>query len=185
MKKIILSVLGHDRPGILAAVSELLLENGCNIENASQTILQSVFGSLLLVTLPEDLSPDTLKSRMSKSLAGMALDIFIKEHSSSPVQETGVQPTEAFIITAFGPDQPGLVSAVSRCVANHGINISNLRAVFKGGNEPGNNVMIFEVDIPDVADLKQVNDDLDKVAARLNLTINLQHRGIFNAMNRI
>ena len=185
MKKIILSVLGHDRPGILAAVSELLLVNGCNIENASQTILQSVFGSLLLVTLPEDLSPDTLRSRMSATLSGMALDIFIKEFPSSLVQVPVVQPTEAFILTAFGPDQPGLVSAVSRCVANHGINISNLRAVFKGGNEPGDNVMIFEVDIPVGVDLKQVNNDLDKIAVRLNLTINLQHRGIFNAMNRI
>ena len=185
MKKIILSVLGHDRPGILAAVSELLLVNGCNIENASQTILQSVFGSLLLVTLPEDLSPDTLRSRMSATLSGMALDIYIKEFPSSLVQEPVVQPTEAFILTAFGPDQPGLVSAVSRCVANHGINISNLRAVFKGGNEPGDNVMIFEVDIPVGVDLKQVNNDLDKIAVRLNLTINLQHRGIFNAMNRI
>ena len=185
MKKIILSVLGHDRPGILAAVSELLLENGCNIENASQTILQSVFGSLLLVTLPEDLSPDTLRSRMSATLSGMALDIYIKEFPSSLVQVPVVQPTEAFILTAFGPDQPGLVSAVSRCVANHGINISNLRAVFKGGNEPGDNVMIFEVDIPVGVDLKQVNNDLDKIAVRLNLTINLQHRGIFNAMNRI
>ena len=43
MKKIIVSVLGHDRPGIIAAVSEVLFRNGCNIEDVSQTILQTAF----------------------------------------------------------------------------------------------------------------------------------------------
>ncbi|MGA2227446.1 MAG: ACT domain-containing protein, partial [Syntrophobacteraceae bacterium] len=28
-----ISVLGHDRPGIIAAVSEVLFRSGCNIED--------------------------------------------------------------------------------------------------------------------------------------------------------
>ncbi|TAJ93576.1 MAG: ACT domain-containing protein [Gammaproteobacteria bacterium] len=184
MKKIIVSVLGHDRPGILAAVSGALLDNGCNIENASQTILQSVFGSLLLVSTPEDLDTGQLESRMSESLCGMGLDIFIKELPAAKTDGHS-SPGEAFIITACGPDRPGLVSAISRCMANHGINITNLRAVFKGGDVPDDNVMIFDVDIPEAVDLAVLNHDLDEITERLQLTINLQHRGIFNAMNRI
>jgi len=41
--KAIISVIGPDRPGILAAVSQLLVELDCNIENARQTILQGEF----------------------------------------------------------------------------------------------------------------------------------------------
>jgi glycine cleavage system transcriptional repressor len=70
-------------------------------------------------------------------------------------------------------------------MANHGINITNLRAVFKGGDVPDDNVMIFDVDIPEAVDLAVLNHDLDEITERLQLTINLQHRGIFNAMNRI
>lgn len=184
MKKIMVSVLGHDRPGILAAVSEALLDNGCNIENASQTILQSVFGSLLLVSKPEDLTTSQLESRMSTSLRGMGLDIFIKELPKTN-SEALASTSEAFIVTACGPDRPGLVSAIGRCMANHGINITNLRAVFKGGDVPDDNVMIFDVDIPDTVDLTLLNHDLEEITERLRLTINLQHRGIFNAMNRI
>ena len=184
MKKIMVSVLGHDRPGILAAVSEALLENGCNIENASQTILQSVFGSLLLVSTPEDLNASELEHLMSKSMQDMGLDIFVKELPETGA-ESSASSNEAFIITACGPDRPGLVSAISRCMANHGINITNLRAVFKGGDVPDDNVMIFDVDIPIAADLALLNHDLEKITKRLQLTINLQHRGIFNAMNRI
>ena len=40
MNKVILSVLGHDRPGIVAAVANILYEQNVNIENVSQTILR-------------------------------------------------------------------------------------------------------------------------------------------------
>ena len=41
MQKFALSILGQDRPGIVARVAEILADSGCNIEDLSQTILQS------------------------------------------------------------------------------------------------------------------------------------------------
>ena len=41
MQKFALSILGQDRPGIVAGVAEILADSGCNIEDLSQTILQS------------------------------------------------------------------------------------------------------------------------------------------------
>ena len=38
MKKIVVSVLGQDRPGIIAAITRVLYQTDCNIENVSQTI---------------------------------------------------------------------------------------------------------------------------------------------------
>ncbi len=43
MNKVIISVLGQDRPGILAAVTKILLERDGNVENVSQTILQNQY----------------------------------------------------------------------------------------------------------------------------------------------
>ena len=57
MNKVILSILGHDRPGIVAAVSKILFEQNCNIENVSQTTLQLEFAGIFIVSLPGDLSP--------------------------------------------------------------------------------------------------------------------------------
>ena len=50
----ILSVLGEDRVGIVAAVSTALAETGTNIEDIRQTILSGVFSMTMLVTVDED-----------------------------------------------------------------------------------------------------------------------------------
>jgi glycine cleavage system transcriptional repressor len=56
MKKMIISVLGKDRPGIIAAVTRILYELDCNIENVSQTILQNEFSGIFIAGVPKTLS---------------------------------------------------------------------------------------------------------------------------------
>jgi ACT domain-containing protein len=53
----ILTVLGQDRVGIVAAVSRCLADSGVNIEDIRQTILSDVFSMTMLVTVDEDRSP--------------------------------------------------------------------------------------------------------------------------------
>ena len=52
--KAVLSVLGEDRVGIVAAISAALAENGVNIEDIRQTILSGIFSMTMLVTVDED-----------------------------------------------------------------------------------------------------------------------------------
>lgn len=49
--KCILTVIGKDKPGIIAKVSNLLANNNVNIEDISQTIMQSTFTMIMLVNL--------------------------------------------------------------------------------------------------------------------------------------
>ena len=184
MNKVFISVSGRDRPGILAALSHTLLNNDCNIENVSQTIMQSVFGALLLVSVPEHLEEDSLTNKLQDALIEMDLDIFVKSYDSVPsAPET--RAGHPFVITTVGPDRPGLVEAISGVLAKHDINVTNLKALFKGGKDPRNNVMIFEVDIPDSANLPEVRRELKLAAGKLDLDINIQHQKIFETMNRI
>ena len=184
MKKVFISVIGRDRPGILAALSGSLLELDCNIENISQTILQSVFGALLIVSVPEPLDEQALKLKLLDKLAELDLDVYVKRYES--VAEPGsVQASHSFVITTVGPDNRGLVAAITSVLARHHINVVNLKALFKGGTNPRNNVMIFEVDIPDSAVLAEVRSELVQAAGKLDLDINIQHQKIFESMNRI
>ncbi|MGB4441273.1 MAG: ACT domain-containing protein [Coriobacteriia bacterium] len=65
----VLSVLGEDRVGIVAAVSAALAESGVNIEDIRQTILSGIFSMTMLVTVDEDAIPfETVQAR----LAGVA-----------------------------------------------------------------------------------------------------------------
>lgn len=45
--KIVISVLGRDRVGIIAMVSTVLAENGVNILNLDQTILDGFFNMIM------------------------------------------------------------------------------------------------------------------------------------------
>jgi ACT domain-containing protein len=49
--KAILTVIGRDKPGIIARVSALLAENNINIEDISQTIMQGFFTMVMLVNV--------------------------------------------------------------------------------------------------------------------------------------
>ena len=50
-KKLIVTVLGYDRVGIIAAISSILAENQVNILDISQTILQGFFTMVMVVDL--------------------------------------------------------------------------------------------------------------------------------------
>lgn len=49
--KCVISVLGKDRSGVVAAISTALADGGANIDDISQTILDDIFSMTMLVTL--------------------------------------------------------------------------------------------------------------------------------------
>jgi predicted amino acid-binding ACT domain protein len=94
MKKVVISVLGQDRPGIIAAVSGILFEQGCNIENVDQTILQSEFSGIFIAGIPVEMEFETLHKKLIDGVKGMGLNIFIKPwgsiFSTAPVMTRSV-----------------------------------------------------------------------------------------------
>lgn len=184
MNKAILSVLGHDRPGIVAAVTAILFELNCNIENVSQTILQTEFSGSFIVTMPQNLCLEDLHERFIENLTPMELHVHIEPLLKKKVA-FATRQSEPFVITTKGPDRQGLVAGISEIIANYGVNITNLQAVFKGGDEPGDNIMIYEVDIPNNIDQQAFYRNLREKATSLSLDISIQHRNIFETINRI
>lgn len=183
MDKLVIAVLGRDRPGILAAVARVLLEQNCNVEDVSQTILQSLFGALFIVSVPAGTSATELRARLRHGVSAFELEVYVSPYGGNGAEPIGV--AHPFVVTAFGPDRHGLVAAIASVLAAAAVNITNLKAVFKGGDDPRDNVMIFEVDVPAEVNMSALREQLQGVARKLNLEINLQHRGIFERMNRI
>lgn len=184
MKKMIISVLGQDRPGIIAAVTRILFEQDCNIENVSQTILQNEFSGIFIIGVPNTLSETDLHQHLIDGLAPMGLHVFEKPLTQSEVTQAAVD-SEPFVITTKGPDRKGLVAAITAIMAAHRVNVTNLLAVFKGGDDPNANIMIYEVDIPTDINHQVLRRELREKALSLNLDISIQHKLIFEAINRV
>ncbi len=184
MKKFIISVLGKDRPGIIAAVTRVLFEKNFNIEDVSQTILQSQFSGIFIVTGPDQIDPEGLYTELREGTRDTNMHYHIREMDPAPFTWTECA-CESFVITTRGPDRKGLVSEITAVLANHNVNVTQLQAVFRGGLEPGKNIMIYEVDIPLDVDHQRLRSDLKSKGNELNLEVNFQHKNIFKAMNRL
>lgn len=184
MNKLVISVLGPDRPGIIAAVSMCLFECDCNVENVSQTILQTEFSGIFIVSAPEGLTAEGLHTQLRAVLDPLHMSAYVKcliAKEPDPVFED----SEPFVITTRGPDRKGLVANITAIIAAHGVYVTNLLAVFKGGDNPSDNLMIYEVDIPDSTDQAALSNDLRAKADELDLDISIQHRNIFETINRV
>ena len=184
MHKMIISVLGEDRPGIIAAVTRVMFEQDFNIEDVSQTILQNQFSGIFIATGPQSVSADDLRQAFEKNTSGFNLHFHVRVMGSVGITWTTCD-CEPFIITTRGPDRKGLVANVTAMLAGHNVNVTQLRAVFRGGDDPGRNVMIYEVDIPLDIDLQALRKTLGDKGRELNLQISIQHKNIFEAINRI
>ncbi len=63
--KAIITVIGKDKSGIIASVSNLLAEKNINIEDISQTIMQGFFTMIMLVQIETStISIEELKSNL-------------------------------------------------------------------------------------------------------------------------
>ena len=135
MSRVILSVLGQDRPGILAAVSGALYEKDGNIENVSQTTLQTQFAGIFIASIPEAVSIEEMTETLESALIPLGMNVHVDplDNSSDATTETESEP---FVITTKGPDRKGLVAQITAIIARYNVNITNLQAIFKGGGQP-------------------------------------------------
>jgi len=183
MSKTAVFVLGPDRPGIIAAVTQALFEQGCNLEDVSQTSLQSQFLGIFIATAGGQTGVDALARALRERLDPLGLSVHLRAVDAAA--ERPAPPVEPFVITTVGPDRPGLVAGITGLLARHGVNITNLKAVSHGALGGQEYVTFYEVDMPADHDRQAFRAALRERARELGLDVNLQHREIFEQVHRV
>ncbi len=74
----VITVLGSDRPGIVAAVATALSERDANIMDISQTILQGIFTMTMLVDLHDSTEFSELKSALDELSESLGVQITLQ-----------------------------------------------------------------------------------------------------------
>jgi glycine cleavage system regulatory protein len=116
--KILLTVMGADRPGLTEALASAVLGAGGNWHESYLSRLGGKFvGSALVELDPE--SVETLRARLHGSAAS---DLRVEIHPAEEDHPFG----EAVEITLTGQDRPGIVHEVSQVLARLGANIVEL-----------------------------------------------------------
>jgi glycine cleavage system transcriptional repressor len=179
------SVMGYDRPGIVAGVSKVLFENGCNIEALSQTVLMGQFAMIVVAAPLKGSSADALKKDLAALAREMNLEIHVRMLNPEERLAFNAGEAEPFVITVRGVDRPGLVFAVTDILAEQGINITRLGAEVVPVGEQLEYIQIYEVDIPHHLDFAVIQQALRDRGAQIGVTVDMQHRDIFRAINQI
>lgn len=184
MQKYTVSFLGRDCPGVVATVSRLLGEAGCNIVEVSQTTLSGQFAAIFVVQTFGEFHAEALRDQLVDGLLGAGVDLSVLVRPASNELWNSGKDCQPFVISVDGPDQPGLIALMSKVFARHNINIENLKAILGEGGED-HALFVFEVQVPDDIDLGRLRRELVCEAQSRNLRVSVQHRDIFEAVHRV
>ncbi|MBC2710873.1 MAG: hypothetical protein HGJ94_07720 [Desulfosarcina sp.] len=170
-QRFIMTAFGKDRPGIAADVTEILYENGCNLEDTSMTLLAGEFTLVMLFTAESANVEGPLSKACRRLEQEKGISAFLRPLEP---QET-VKPNGFFTRTLHveGLDHAGIVYKVSRFLAGNRINIVNLKSTVKAAPESGTAMYVMDilVQIPDGTAMDPVEKGLSAVADDLNVDI--------------
>jgi glycine cleavage system transcriptional repressor len=175
MAQFAVSAIGLDRPGIVAAVSEVLLEHGANIEDSQMTILRGHFTMTLIVSLRDDSGPET-SSKLRKGLDRVRERLGLEALSVSEVEHLDpAGPDPSHIVTVYGVDHPGIVRAVAATLEGQQVNITDLTTrVFAGEDDMPVYAMMIEVAIPPDLDPGELERLLRAIAAEQSVELSFR-----------
>ena len=118
-KNLVISLIGHDRIGLVEELSKLAVDSHGNIEASRMAHLGGEFAILMFVTLPSD-SYEDLTQKVNK-LTDEGFKVIVTETKHpDPSKYTGWLP---YRIEVNGADHEGIIHKVSHQIAGFGINI--------------------------------------------------------------
>ena len=174
MSHLVIFAVGRDRPGIVAGVSRVLYQLGCNIEDSSMTILKNQFAMILIVEPGAGVDRDSLQERLKEVGRELGLKITVNEVEDEELDTSKWDQAQRCILTVFGADKIGIVYKVSNIIAERGINIANVKTKVIKREEGNIYAMILEIDVPPTTDMDEFKGALQKTAKELEVDINLR-----------
>jgi glycine cleavage system transcriptional repressor len=170
--RLALSAIGRDQPGIVAALTGVLLEHDLNIEDSQATILRGHFSIVLIVAAPGEIDRARLRGDLERAGQELGLEAVV-------LQEVGeldpAAPEPSHIVTVYGADHPGIVHAATSTLAASGVDITDLntRLVEEEGEEPLY-ALLMEVALPSGADAEAVAEGLRAVGEQEGVEVSVR-----------
>jgi len=166
------TIIGKDRPGIVADAAEILFRLGCNIEDSSCTMLGGDFAMILVVSHEKPF----VKARMAdefKALQALGLSVYVRALHEDEVCYLPPQG-ELCLVSVYGSDRPGIVYRVTRELADQGINITDLNTRLIGTKDEPVYVLMLEAALPEGLTLENSEGLLEKLKKELNVEISVR-----------
>jgi glycine cleavage system transcriptional repressor len=168
-----LSAIGRDRPGIVAAVSEALLEHDANVEDSQMAILRGHFTMTLIVSVPEKMDLDRLRADLERVRERLGLEALAV--SEIEQLEAHQEAAPSHILSIYGVDHPGILHSVTSVLAVEHVNISDLTTrVLEEEGETPIYAMMLEVTVPDTCDVASLEEKVRSVCVEQRVELSFR-----------
>jgi glycine cleavage system transcriptional repressor len=165
MSLLAITVLGHDRPGIIADVTQALAGLGGNLEDSSMTLLRGHFAMTLVVRT--DATEASVRDALEPQFRGNGLDVSVIALADEP---SVVDASAGYVLSVHGADRVGIVSAITQVIAQRGGNVTDLTTRLAGALY----VLVAEVALPTDADVDGLRTALADAARTLGVEATLR-----------
>jgi glycine cleavage system transcriptional repressor len=172
MNHFALTIIGRDHPGIVARVTKILFDLGCNIADSSCTILGGQFAMILIISHPQF---DTLESfgTAFEPIEKDGLSVFLRTLQPGGEAAPHLQG-ELCLISVYGSDKPGIVYPVVKELGDRQINITDLNTKLVGSPERPVYVMMIEAILPPDISLEKLAAVMAGLKERLQVDISVR-----------
>jgi glycine cleavage system regulatory protein len=162
LTKVILTVIGNDRPGLTGALADAVLAAGGNWLESQLARLGGKFVGCVLVELPAG-QLDTLLAGLDAT--GLKVDI-VAAGEAAPAGTP-------LSLSVVGQDQPGIVREVTAVLGAIGVNIERLETMLKDGAWSGARLFTAEADLllPAGVTEADVRDALEAISAEIMVDV--------------
>jgi glycine cleavage system transcriptional repressor len=170
---LVLSAIGTDRPGLVDALSQFLLDAGGNIEASRMSVLGGEFGVLVLVSASEE-SARRIEQGIDAFTERTGLRALVKRGGATSARAAG--EALAYQLTATSLDQPGIVNRVSHLLASLGVNIESAECTARPGPWSGAPVFHLEMTlaVPQASEVAGLREALTQLGAHEGIDIELR-----------
>ncbi|MEN3306573.1 MAG: glycine cleavage system transcriptional repressor [Micromonosporaceae bacterium] len=165
MNELAITVVGRDRPGIIADVSGILAKLGLNLTDSTMTLLRGHF-AMTLICAGATVDAEVEAALRPLTEDGGLLAMVRAVPPESPTTTSGA----SHLLTVHGADRLGIVAAVTRALAEFGGNVTDLTTRLTGSLY----LLSAEVDLPSTVDIEDVVDRLDEVGHALRVRVSLR-----------
>ena len=172
VRSFVLAVTGRDRPGIVSAVTRVLLDHALNLEDAEMAILRGHFAVMLMLDAPVGLDETALRADLERVRTAVPLETV--SLTEVPALDTH-SAVASHSISVYGADHPGIVHGVARALASADVNVVGMstRVVGEGSGEPLY-VMLLEVALPATLDEAGLEELLAGVAEEQGVDVSVR-----------
>jgi glycine cleavage system transcriptional repressor len=165
---LVISGFGHDKAGIVAGLTRVLLDADCNIEDTSMTILGGEFAVILMASAPSTLALPQLQQALDQLQPILGFTATVKALASHALTRKPLGTL--YLMRVSGQDRTGITYHATQVLAQRGLSITDLQAHRLTGQDGPAYLLLIEFLLPDTALLP----DLQQALAVLNTTLQVE-----------